>query len=137
MIFFTVEINKCSDYFPITQERFNIQIDLFLFFATIENSCKAQLNFISSSEENKRSIKDKKMTKYILYEKEMISFEKIRQSEKIIETITKFYEKVAPLIDSSDIEGVIGMICDREEAEKVKKEIKRIIRQIENLFQVS
>ena len=137
MIFFTVEINKCSDYFPITQERFNIQIDLFLFFATIENSCKAQLNFISSSEENKRSLKDKKMTKYILYEKEMISFEKIRQSEKIIETITKFYEKVAPLIDSSDIEGVIGMICDREEEEKVKKEIKRIIRQIENLFQVS
>ena len=137
MIFFTVEINKCSDYFPITQERFNIQIDLFLFFATIENSCKAQLNFISSSEENKRSIKDKKMTKYILYEKEMISFEKIKQSEKIIETITKCYEKVAPLIDSSDIEGVIGMICDREEEEKVKKEIKRIIRQIENLFQVS
>ena len=137
MIFFTVEINKCSDYFPITQERFNIQIDLFLFFATIENSCKAQLNFISSSEENKRSLKDKKMAKYILYEKEMISFEKIRQSEKIIETITKFYEKVAPLIDSSDIEGVIGMICDREEEEKVKKETKRIIRQIENLFQVS
>ena len=67
----------------------------------------------------------------------MISFEKIRQSEKIIETITKFYEKVAPLIDSSDIEGVIGMICDREEEEKVKKEIKRIIRQIENLFEVS
>ena len=77
------------------------------------------------------------MAKYILYEKEMISFEKIRQSEKIIETITKFYEKVAPLIDSSDIEGVIGMICDREEEEKVKKEIKRIIRQIENLFEVS
>ena len=67
----------------------------------------------------------------------MISFEKIKQSEKIIKIITQCYEKVAPLVDSSDIEGVIGMICDREEEEKVKKEIKRIIRQIENLFQVS
>ena len=135
---FTVEINKCfSNYFPITQERFNTQIDLFLFFATIENSCKAQLNLICSSEENKHSIKDKKMAKYILYEKEMISFEKIKQSEKIIKIITQCYEKVAPLVDSSDIEGVIGMICDREEEEKVKKEIKRIIRQIENLFEVS
>ena len=87
---FTVEINKCfSNYFPITQERFNTQIDLFLFFATIENSCKAQLNLICSSEENKHSIKDKKMAKYILYEKEMISFEKIKQSEKIIKMTNK------------------------------------------------
>lgn len=95
-----------NEFFPIQIKKFETEIEIFQYLFSIETECKQKFEILFQDFQ-KVSKKDKKNAKYILYEKLMISFEQIKQAEKIIKVINKSYNETDYIIEKTDITNIL------------------------------